>query len=911
MRRALIETDASPWTDLPIRRATGSGQAGTGFQFLPSLGTRKHARHGTWDLLQAYSQIPALRLCVDLLSGARAGLEFEFYRAKRAGVRSRLRDENDPRQRATLRRAMIDTGDLEPLEDHPVQAFVRRGTPSALLGFPSLTGWECRVMVGHQKLLTGESFTVIERRGRAMGKAKRGLPYGNIAVKSTDVSALPTQREPWYVIRDADGAERNVPMEDVLYRREPNPADIYGRGTGAAHALSVELEIDDAQANHMANVWTRGTRPDLLIVGDFAQPTVPGGPFPATNAEAAARTAQLATAWDQSILRHKPVLFPGVDMEGRPNVSVHDLSRTMQDMEANAMRSRTWGNIAAVLGRIPPELRGETANSNRATIEAAWYVLQTGTLRPMAIEECDFIRERIIPEFGEDGIEVDWISPVDRDWNFDLQVMTNHPAAFDLDEKRALAGKPEIPGDKGKVYLFTPGTVPVRDPSVDPLAGAGRAPLPPSGNGGPNENGPGKPDGDVSGSAEPEEKSEAAEDEEAAGTAEKRSLSIAHGLPLIPGEHEAHPEASLSEQPSLDGGDLHRSLLEVEQVGIGHDAGQGGADGAVVEPADLVGEVSGSDRVGLGRGGEDLDVHAVSLVSTPSGVNRAAPYVLIDRIAAAMEPRLSALFLQAVETRRGQIDEARLADALADGNTARALELIGADDLGRDLRRAGYLLSEVFRDAGIAAASVLSDQLGEEVAFSETGMRVRSWGAQRSEDLAKWARESTEDAARKAIEHGGEQGWSGAEKAGAVLLTFGLASTLVAAVLNHRAELQAAGEPDADTQAAGYRDDLVRHRGQTFGSDQAYSAAQGGQGEAWRQAKDSGKLPASARRYWVTRDDRRVCPECDGMHGQKRGLDEPFTSPASGSSYQHAGPFEGPHDGCRCALLIVGLRGVA
>lgn len=877
--RALIETDASPWTDLPIRRAAGSGQAGAGFQFLPSLGTRKHARHGTWDLLQAYSQIPALRLCVDLLSGARARLEFEFYRAKRAGVRSRLRDEQDPRQRAMLRRAMIDTGDLEPLEDHPVQAFVRRGTPSAVLGFPSLTGWECRVMVGHQKLLTGESFTVIERRGRAKGVSKRGLPYGNIAVKSTDVSALPTQREPRYVIRDADGVERNVPMEDVLYRREPNPADIYGRGTGAAHALSVELEIDDAQAQHMANVWSRGTRPDLLIVGDFAQPTVPGGPFPATNAEAAARTAQLATAWDQSILRHKPVLFPGVDMDGRPNVTVHDLGRTMQDMEANAMRSRTWGNIAAVLGRIPPELRGETGNSNRATIEAAWYVLQTGTLLPMAVEECDFIRERIIPEFGEDGIEVDWISPVDRDWNFDLQVMTNHKESFTLDEKRSLAGKPEIQGGKGEIYLFTPGTVPVRDPSVDPLAGAGRAPSV-----------PGEPKKEAAGDdGEPGDAAEGKGPVDDEASAEQQDDVIdraSHGLPLIPGEHEANPEAAFGQLLGMEGGEERgRRFAETDRRGVGQEPAESGTEGAAVEVS--------------------------SLVSTRSEVNRAASYVLIDRIAAAMEPRLAGLFLQAVATRRGQIDEARLADALADGNTERALELIGADDLGRDLRRAGYLLSEVFRDAGIAASAALSEQLGEEVAFSETGTRVRSWGAQRSEDLAAWARTSAEDAARKAIEHGGEQGWSGAEKAGAVLLTFGLASTLVAAVLNHRAELQAAGEPDADTQAAGYRDDLVRHRGQMFGSDQAYSAAQGGQGEAWRQAKDSGKLPASARRYWVTRGDRRVCPECDGMHGQKRGLDEPFMSPASGSSYQHAGPFEGPHDGCRCALLIVGLRGGA
>jgi hypothetical protein len=102
---------------------------------------------------------------------------------------------------------------------------------------------------------------------------------------------------------------------------------------------------------------------------------------------------------------------------------------------------------------------------------------------------------------------------------------------------------------------------------------------------------------------------------------------------------------------------------------------------------------------------------------------------------------------------------------------------------------------------------------------------------------------------------------------------------------------------------------MVAHRAGLFGGDQSYSAAQAGQGESWRQAKDKGLLPDSVRRFWVTRDDRRVCPVCDALHGQKRGLDEPFTSAADGMNYTNAGPYDGPHDGCRCALLIVGLRG--
>lgn len=979
-----LPVERAELVDLPLRRAANVSR-GTAFQVLPSIATRKHARAGSWDLLEAYNDIPALRTCVDLLAPAAARIAYEFYKVRKPAERRHFERlvRHVGAEKERLRRAMVDAGDLEAVPDHPAALFLRRGVEVPMLGYPLLTSFEARTLLYKYDLLVGEGFEIIERRGVGAGRSKRGVPWGRLTIVPTDVHALPTAREPYYVIRDADGAEQNVPAEDVLYRRQVNPRDPYGRGTGPAHALDSELEIDRLQTDHMADAWGSGTIPPVLVVGDFGRSGAPGvGPFGLTDGETGVKTARMLQEWQQAVDRNRPYFLDGADADGKPNITVHDLSRSMQQMEAQASRSATWSNIAQVIGRIPPELRGITGNSNRATAQAGWYLLQTGVLLSWAEQEASFIRDRILPEWEGESLEVDFISPVDRDFEAELRVMQARPQAFMIDEFRKRAGEEELPDDKGQVFVWSPADVPVKDPSQDPFAGAGQAPASkkPEGPGGEQEAKGEDDSSDGSGGAVGDEL------EESGGTTAK----AAHGSALVPGEHEARPvriaavernplpgvpaasehdralgrgalevpqrenlgapgEESVGRQgapvdgehalvpvPGQDQLDPEAALRGTASEGLGKAAhlirvpeeagagvrapgngGEGRAEGAVVEVADD----SGLDHVRAGQAGEAQvkSLHSASLVPTPAEVNRAASYVTLDRIAAAMEPRLRDLLLGVLDRARSRVSEGLLVQAIEDGNEQRVIQLLRGEELARDLRRAQGLLGEVFKAAGIAASESLAGQLGREVVFSGASTRALSWAPQRSEDLAAWVRQSIEETGRNVLDHGRELAWGAAATAGAVMLTYGLASYLIEgrkagpafAVLSHREALEAAGETAEVARAAAesYRSEMVAQRAALFGGDQSYSAAQAGQHESWRQAKDKGLLPETVKRYWVTRDDRRVCPICDGLHGQKRGLDEPFTSAADGQSYTNAGPYDGPHDGCRCALLIVGLRG--
>lgn len=818
-------------------RAARGDQKGTTrvlSQFLPAPSTRKFARRGTLDLLQAYSEIPALRTCVDLVADAYARVIWEAYKAGSRNQEQRailrLRAMRNPLERGRLRAAMIEAGDV--ILDADVIKFLDAGSIDPRNPTEGLDGYQTKQGGMKHRLLAGERFVIMDREGVGKGTRKRGLPASQVLIMPHQVQGIPTQTDRFFIVRTTMGQLLEVPAEDVLWQKEIDPADVYGRGTGAAHALSTEIDADEAMAGHVADVFQRGTRPDLLLVGDF------GG----DDAESEARRKRGELRWEQGVRRSAPFWMSNVDDEGKPAVTVHDLSKSFVDLDARNLRGFGWEVIRQVLGRIPPELLGVTGNSNRATIDAAWYVLSTGTILPLCEGDRSFYRARLLPEFGP-GIDIDFQSPVDEDWDFHLRAMQARPQAFTIDDWRGMAGQQDLDGGKGKVFLWSPGDVPVIDPTEDPFASAPSVPREPT-----------TPGASLEADEDPEAMQESLLD-----------------LPLQPRRRYGERDSEASAFP------VKHRRYNVENGTTG------------LQPV-------GADKT--------------------DRVTRAASYVMIDRIAASMEKRLGQLFLQAVERRRADIDEADLVAALISRNYAAALDALPAAAFAADVQRSAALLREVFTAAGAAAANALGKQLGKDVPWDQNGRRAVVWAPGRARELQEWAAASVRDTAQRVIDHGEGLGWTPAVIGGAVLLTYGLASFLkegkpagpAFSVLNHRAELEGLGQTAAEAQdaAESYRESLVRHRAQMFGGDQAYSAAQSGQGESWMQAREKGLLSPEARRYWVTRDDARVCPTCSPMHGQKRDLAEAFVSAFDGESYMRPGD---PHDGCRCAVLIVNVKG--
>jgi hypothetical protein len=132
---------------------------------------------------------------------------------------------------------------------------------------------------------------------------------------------------------------------------------------------------------------------------------------------------------------------------------------------------------------------------------------------------------------------------------------------------------------------------------------------------------------------------------------------------------------------------------------------------------------------------------------------------------------------------------------------------------------------------------------------------------------------------------------------------FGLTQRQMQAVLNYENSLLEGGMDRArvDKLTASYREKMLKRRAENIARTETIRAANYGQQEAWRQAREAGLLPAEARRFWVVTPDDRLCPECrqiPGMNKDGVGLDEVYQTPF--------GPLPGPpaHPQCRCAQRL-------
>jgi hypothetical protein len=111
----------------------------------------------------------------------------------------------------------------------------------------------------------------------------------------------------------------------------------------------------------------------------------------------------------------------------------------------------------------------------------------------------------------------------------------------------------------------------------------------------------------------------------------------------------------------------------------------------------------------------------------------------------------------------------------------------------------------------------------------------------------------------------------------------------------------AAAQAKAGKAVERYRKRLLTQRGTVIARTETLAAANQGQLEAWRQARDAGRLPKGAQKKWITTpDDRRCTAICKPMHGQKVPLDASFMVPKVGAK-----PRPPAHPQCRCVMSLV------
>lgn len=399
-----------------------SNQSGILAKFLPNK-RETSAPKTVAELLKFYGESPLLRMVAGRIASDVGAQNWRVY----ASVSSRKSDVRYARDLATRPtkarqneiRIAKQEGELVEITSHPILTMIQNGN-DYMLG---------PVMMKLTQLhldLVGESFWI-------MVPNITGAPVQAVLVPPSWVTKTPETGDDVYVIKYGQ-FEIEVPRSEMVWFIDSNPAKPYGRGLGIGATLADELEIEEYAAKHVKTFFQNRARPDILVAG----PNLPH--------EAATR---LEHRWLEKLQGFRNTYLPFF-MEAPDGMQLHQFSQDFESMQLIDLRKHERDIVLQTFG-VSPEIFGVIENSNRATIDAADFLIAKHVLTPRLDLLREFFQYRVMPLYGDESLIIDYDSPVDQDKEFNLKVAGRAPFTRSVNEWREMQNLKPIP--EGEVYV--------------------------------------------------------------------------------------------------------------------------------------------------------------------------------------------------------------------------------------------------------------------------------------------------------------------------------------------------------------------------------------------------------------------------------------------------------------------------
>jgi HK97 family phage portal protein len=405
---------------------------------------------GTAEYLQAYSKMPWLRAVTGRVSGRVASTEWTLFVSKKGDEKAQ-RNRFAQRAKAVTRRKILkqlaDQGELKQIDDHPLLDMLHSANSFQ-------TGDAMRKVTQLHIDLVGEAFWLKERDAL-------GVPVAVWPIPPNWVLNTPTPAQPFYRVQFR-GWRGWIPDTEMLWFSDPDPANPYYRGSGTVQSLGDELETDEYAAKHTKAYFFNRAKPDMLIYpkqGNMREPDV----------------ARLEEHWMSRNSGFWKAFKPYFLTR---EVGVHEFDQgDFRSMRLVELRQFERDTVLQTFG-VPPEILGVLDNSNRSTITAADLVFSRYVIEPRLEFLRGVMQERLVPEY-DDRLILDYISPVQDDKDFHLDVAKVAPFALNVDEWREMMGRGPMDDDRGLVHMV-PNTMTAMDPDEkDGLVKPEPPPLPP------------------------------------------------------------------------------------------------------------------------------------------------------------------------------------------------------------------------------------------------------------------------------------------------------------------------------------------------------------------------------------------------------------------------------------------------
>jgi hypothetical protein len=207
---------------------------------------------------------------------------------------------------------------------------------------------------------------------------------------------------------------------EVIWSKDPNPLDPYGRGSGIGMTLGDEIETDEYAAKFLKSFFLNSARPELII-------GVEGASKPVLDEAAAQYNNQFGRFWNSA----KTWWHSG-------KVTVQELTGKIRDMQMVELR-KAQRDVVGITYGVPPEMRGITENANRATITVADYIYQSQVVVPRLELLRSELQAKLIPLY-DDRYVLDYVSPIPEDKELQLEFLKASSHSATRGEWRRAAG---------------------------------------------------------------------------------------------------------------------------------------------------------------------------------------------------------------------------------------------------------------------------------------------------------------------------------------------------------------------------------------------------------------------------------------------------------------------------------------
>ena len=255
--------------------------------------------------------------------------------------------------------------DAEIIEKNEIYDLLDNPCPT----FREITGWTIRYFVFACYVLVGEAYLLKIRNPN--GKVISLSPISPSWVVKTPTAGA----EYWevYPYGTTAGKAIVVPTEDIICFKDIDLNDPYGRGRGLSESIGDEIQSDEYASKYAKNLFFNDATPSAIIYA------------PSGTKETA---DQIKQSWISKMAGYRHAKEPMV-LTGEGS-KFEKISQTPTELDFTNSR-KFLRDSANEHYQIPPEIMGILQNSNRSTIDSAYYLLNKNVL-------ADYLRmfERVI-----------------------------------------------------------------------------------------------------------------------------------------------------------------------------------------------------------------------------------------------------------------------------------------------------------------------------------------------------------------------------------------------------------------------------------------------------------------------------------------------------------------------------------